>query len=285
METKTTTTLGRKTMATMRIKDPHLGTWMAPDPMAEKYPGLSPFVYCAGDPVNVVDPDGNRIVGNTRSDATRVVSDLREIFRDDVFSSFRELIVLSGKNHRGRALAKIDKAQLEGAFKDVTLSTDQQALVDIVVNTINSNNTHTVEYANMEDFVSPSAISSFESGLTEAHIDITKTMEEQGGIKGSLLAKFGGGGVTTLSGRGTYTVVLLDGEHPNGRAVTTGHEVLGHGRSLSLGRKGSQHVDAIQAENLLLRVMNIPYQNDGSKHGSAEDQKIVFDPTALPSFR
>ena len=58
METKTTTTLGRKTMATMRIKGPHLGTWMAPDPMAEKYPGMSPFVYCAGDPVNVVDPDG-----------------------------------------------------------------------------------------------------------------------------------------------------------------------------------------------------------------------------------
>ena len=58
METKTTTTLGRKTMATMRIKDPLTGRWLAPDPMAEKYPGLSPFVYCAGDPVNVVDPDG-----------------------------------------------------------------------------------------------------------------------------------------------------------------------------------------------------------------------------------
>ena len=61
METKTTTTLGRKTMATMRIKDPHLGTWMAPDPMAEKYPGMSPYLYCAGDPVNRVDPDGKDV--------------------------------------------------------------------------------------------------------------------------------------------------------------------------------------------------------------------------------
>ena len=58
METKTTTTLGRKTMATMRIKDPLTGRWLAPDPMAGKYPGLSPFVYCAGEPVNGVDPDG-----------------------------------------------------------------------------------------------------------------------------------------------------------------------------------------------------------------------------------
>ena len=41
-----------------RLYDPHLGTWMAPDPMAEKYPGISPYLYCSGDPVNVVDPDG-----------------------------------------------------------------------------------------------------------------------------------------------------------------------------------------------------------------------------------
>ena len=60
METKTTTTLGRKTMATMRRKGPLTGRWLAPDPMAEKYPGLSPFVYCAGEPVNRVDIDGRR---------------------------------------------------------------------------------------------------------------------------------------------------------------------------------------------------------------------------------
>ena len=49
------------------LYEPHLGTWMAPDPMAEKYPGLSPFVYCAGDPVNVVDPDGRYFL--TKEDA------------------------------------------------------------------------------------------------------------------------------------------------------------------------------------------------------------------------
>ena len=29
------------------------------DPLAEKYPGVSPYAYCAGDPVNKIDPDGN----------------------------------------------------------------------------------------------------------------------------------------------------------------------------------------------------------------------------------
>ena len=45
-----------------RLYDPHLGTWMAPDPMAEKYPGISPYLYCSGDPVNVVDPQGDTLL-------------------------------------------------------------------------------------------------------------------------------------------------------------------------------------------------------------------------------
>ena len=32
------------------------------DPMAEKYPWLSPYLYCANNPVNAIDPDGNVII-------------------------------------------------------------------------------------------------------------------------------------------------------------------------------------------------------------------------------
>ena len=32
------------------------------DPLAEKYHHLSPYAYCAGDPVNFVDPDGRDII-------------------------------------------------------------------------------------------------------------------------------------------------------------------------------------------------------------------------------
>ena len=49
-----------------RLYDPHLGTWLAPDPMAEKYPALSPYLYCAGDPVNVVDPQGDTLSSLSR---------------------------------------------------------------------------------------------------------------------------------------------------------------------------------------------------------------------------
>ncbi len=30
--------------------------WMVPDPLGEKYPAVNPYAYCAGDPVNYVEP-------------------------------------------------------------------------------------------------------------------------------------------------------------------------------------------------------------------------------------
>ena len=42
-----------------RYMDHELMTmWLSVDPMADKYPGLSPYAYCAWNPVKLVDPDG-----------------------------------------------------------------------------------------------------------------------------------------------------------------------------------------------------------------------------------
>ena len=35
--------------------------WLSVDPMADKYPGLSPYAYCAWNPIRLVDPDGEEI--------------------------------------------------------------------------------------------------------------------------------------------------------------------------------------------------------------------------------
>ena len=37
------------------------GRFLSMDPLAEKYYHISPYAYCAGDPVNLVDPDGRKI--------------------------------------------------------------------------------------------------------------------------------------------------------------------------------------------------------------------------------
>ena len=44
-----------------RQYDPLLARWSAPDPLSEKYYGISPYAYCANDPVNLVDLDGRDI--------------------------------------------------------------------------------------------------------------------------------------------------------------------------------------------------------------------------------
>ena len=41
-----------------RTYSPALRRWMVPDPLGEKYPAVNPYAYCAGDPVNYVDPTG-----------------------------------------------------------------------------------------------------------------------------------------------------------------------------------------------------------------------------------
>ncbi len=43
-----------------RYMDHELMTmWLSVDPMADKYPSISPYAYCVWNPVQLIDPDGN----------------------------------------------------------------------------------------------------------------------------------------------------------------------------------------------------------------------------------
>ena len=44
-----------------RYYNSDLSIWLSVDPMASKYPSLSPYVYCADNPVKLVDPNGEEI--------------------------------------------------------------------------------------------------------------------------------------------------------------------------------------------------------------------------------
>ena len=46
-----------------RYYDSDLCQWLSVDPMSDKYPSLSPYMYCAGNPVVLVDTDGMEIEG------------------------------------------------------------------------------------------------------------------------------------------------------------------------------------------------------------------------------
>jgi len=44
-----------------RYYDPNISIWLSVDPESDKYPDLSPYLYCAGNPIIFKDPDGNYI--------------------------------------------------------------------------------------------------------------------------------------------------------------------------------------------------------------------------------
>ena len=45
-----------------RFYDPQMGRFTIVDPLAHKYYSLSPFAYCANNPIKFIDPDGQKIV-------------------------------------------------------------------------------------------------------------------------------------------------------------------------------------------------------------------------------
>lgn len=253
---------------------------------SQAYSHLSPYSYCGGNPVNCIDPTGCVIEGVSQKDAAKAVEDFKTMFPGNEFGNFRNLIVQSGKKKNGKSFAPISKDALSSAFSGITLNEDQKALVDMVVNTINSNDVHKVEYIQGSGVLSNQAEDAFLPAFLNGDIGpyMPLILERNGGLPVELIVNEGGGGVTTLTKNGSHSLIILNGEHPNGRAVTTGHEIIGHGRSSATGLgNDQQHVQAIRTENLILRVMGIHFINTGINHGP--ERKIVPDPSLLPSFR
>lgn len=248
------------------------------------YSHLSPYSYCGGNPVNCVDPTGCVMEGVTRKDAAMAVEDFRAMFPGDEFANFRNLIVQSGDKRNGKSLATISVNKLYEAFNGITLNEDQQALVEMVVNTINSEDKHKVEYLESSGNLSSPAERVFAPLFDHPDLPTSTILSANGGFPVVFIENRGGGGLTTSIKNGTYSLVFKDPSfHLNGRAVTTGHEIIGHGRSLSLGRGAeNQHIDAIQTENLILRVMGIDYINNGANHAP---NGAFTGCSLLPSYR
>ena len=113
-----------------RYMDHELMTmWLSVDPMADKYPSISPYAYCAWNPIKLVDPNGMEIDVSHLSEAirTRLVNCLSEItglslYVDNGKLNYRKdengsaLISSSGSRTAGADLIEaIDKKNEDGS--------------------------------------------------------------------------------------------------------------------------------------------------------------------------
>ena len=66
----------------VRYYDSDLMTgWLSVDPMADKYPNISPYAYCAWNPIRLVDPDGREIIIHNMEWAKKIANDLNAIYK------------------------------------------------------------------------------------------------------------------------------------------------------------------------------------------------------------
>ena len=77
-----------------------LGIWLSVDPQAAKYPSLSPYVYCANNPIKLVDPNGEEIDW-----VERKVNGRKEVFYDRTVKSQADVDKKYGNNSGIRHLA------------------------------------------------------------------------------------------------------------------------------------------------------------------------------------
>ena len=59
-----------------RLHNPAFPHFTTPDPLLEKYYSISPFAYCAGDPINLIDPTGMVITDSSKDEWDSMKKDI-----------------------------------------------------------------------------------------------------------------------------------------------------------------------------------------------------------------
>ena len=98
-----------------------LSVWLSVDPMASKYPSLSPYTYCADNPVKLVDPNGEEIVLETIYKKDANGNDTKEIERFNIRITGK-ILNCSNKNIDMDQARNDIVNQIESSFSGTTLS-------------------------------------------------------------------------------------------------------------------------------------------------------------------
>ena len=103
-----------------RYLDPTGTRWLSVDPLFEKYVGMTPYGYCAGNPVKLVDPDGRKVINDDEVPYYGEVEDYvkRENSFYDKYGDNADKLKKSNFNSRAEYKAyKQDRKELKQSLK------------------------------------------------------------------------------------------------------------------------------------------------------------------------
>ncbi|UKK50758.1 RHS repeat-associated core domain-containing protein [Prevotella sp. E13-17] len=118
-----------------RWYDPLLGRFTTMDPLCEKYFSISPYAYCANNPVNYVDPDGRKVYGdsisqeNIRNTLTDEESKYVE-FNADGLLDYDLLSQYSGTSANMEALKLLAKSDVVYSFESRAYDSEGKPFVE-----------------------------------------------------------------------------------------------------------------------------------------------------------
>ena len=107
--------------------------WLSVDPMADKYPSISPYAYCAWNPVKLVDPDGeDPIYGKTKGEVKKIGDDGKNMGKVYYVTGWKKQMVRMAHS-RGRAYTG-SLAPSENVFQVPTgnVANDVQTTINMV---------------------------------------------------------------------------------------------------------------------------------------------------------
>ena len=188
-----------------RYYNSDLSIWLSVDPLSDKYPSMSPYVYCANNPVKLVDPNGedwfeNELTGDvyysryfSKDDVSRIEGEgWKWMGKDDMFGSSPTQLALvdhfnkatfvnSDREGVGTALFEGDNAKkfmsdlgydFKPSILEVSISEyKQQADVDISGNPIYIYNQLTSEKALKSVYVPKNSTGSYSILNRTAYVD------------------------------------------------------------------------------------------------------------------
>lgn|GEM_PF-6203685 len=254
--------LGKNTLAYQwRDYDPAIARFNKIDRFAEKYQNLSPYSFTGNNPIKYKEINGDSISGVAKKDARRARKIMRQNFKGSKNRKIRRLF-----KTKGNSFKTISKEKLAKATEGVDSKT--KALASAYAQAINSDYDHKVEVVKKGDELSK--FSQTKTALGIMGINDADDVE----------ARSGGGVNAPLLKDGNLTIIVMNSDlvtplvNPSDNSITPminipstlSHELLGHGVSRVLNSPTAGHIDAIQMENLSLRVQGITLQNNGKPH-------------------